>query len=393
MQKNTSLGESMSSITKKIKIECEEKIKLNISKKIYSDIFYTHLKYPGEEWSGYIYFRPIGTIDKPSELVIDIEEFILMDLGTVGATEITPSGEQIVDMFEKRPQLMELKQGLLHTHHNMQVFFSGTDWDTLLEHSSSYPYFLSLIVNAKGHTIAKVGLQGYKEGQVKYSYKFGKGFMYKEPVLEKEEVIYVYDCIINIENDIDEEFDKLLVVKANKEEAVKLSNSNQHFLNSYSSYNSYRERNYNTKNKGKHFDDWEQPSLPFEKTVKRDIKGRTISFLTSLILQDETGEQSNTITYDQSKQQWNESIGIELADDFTEFVDCIIDDLFDKIFGVVTRQELFDIKTHIHMIMGDKPCENAIKPLIISLLNTIETYEDKEESKELDKKYDTRLLD
>ena len=40
--------------------------------------------------------------------------------------------------------------GLIHSHHNMQTFFSGTDRNTLLKEGTDCNNFLSLIVNNKG---------------------------------------------------------------------------------------------------------------------------------------------------------------------------------------------------------------------------------------------------
>jgi len=45
---------------------------------------------------------------------------------------------------------------LIHTHHNMETFFSGTDMGELHDSAPSYNYFLSLIVNYKNEYIAKI---------------------------------------------------------------------------------------------------------------------------------------------------------------------------------------------------------------------------------------------
>ena len=123
MQKNTSLGESMNTTSKKIKIECSEKPIVNIPSKIFSDVYYLHSKYQGKEWSGHLYYNKIGDINDPANLIINVEEFVLLDLGTAGATEIDPTGEQIIEMYEKKPQILTMQHGLVHTHHNMRTFF------------------------------------------------------------------------------------------------------------------------------------------------------------------------------------------------------------------------------------------------------------------------------
>jgi hypothetical protein len=242
MQKNTSFGESMNITSNKIKKECFETPIVNIPSKIFSDIYYLHSKYQGKEWSGHLYFTKQGDIDNPSELIIDIKEFILLDIGTVGATEIDPSGEQIIDMYEKRPQVLTMKQGLLHTHHNMKTFFSGTDTSTLLENAANYPFFLSVIVNNAGDTIAKISQQGFiEEPETKhnYKYKFNRGFLQKEVVKESRiiEVVYIYDCIINIENSVEEELTKLLEIQEEKrkiaQSLISYSNHNNGFIDDW----------------------------------------------------------------------------------------------------------------------------------------------------------------
>jgi hypothetical protein len=354
----------MTTTSTKNKIECSEKIKVNIPQKIWSDIHYLHAKYK-EEYSGYIYFRPEGSIEDPDNLILNVEEFVLMDLGTAAFTEIDPTGEQVVEMFDKRPQLMELKQGLLHTHNNMKVFFSGTDWDTLLEKAQDYPYFLSVIVNIQGDCIAKVSLHGFKEGNVKYSYKFKKGYVEKVAVVEKVEVIYTYDCIINIQNDVDEEFNKLTQAKIAKEEAKQLSLN----LN----YNTSYQPNYK----------WQvsQNQQSFNKSLnkydtyngkKRDLKGKSADFLISLIMQDEDCVECELLTLSQAKDSWNEEIGMSVIEQYKEYIEAIAEDVFYKIFGEnTTPTELFEIRNHIQIMMGEHPSEVAIKDIIKDTIDVI----------------------
>lgn len=254
--------------------------------------------------------------------------------------------------------------------HNMSVFFSGTDWDTLLEHSSDYPYFVSLIVNTKGDAIAKVGLQGYKEGSMKYSYKFNRGFIEKEPVIEKIEVIYVYDCIVNIENNVDEEFNKLLEIK--KEKQVARSLANKSYIGGFESELLNDRNNWKSQFNKVGKDDWYTPKLNFDKPTKRDTKGKTLDFLISCILQDATCERCDTISYSQAKEDWDETVGVELLKGYTEYVEEVIDDIFYTIFTEeYTLEELAEFKTHISVIMGKHVAEEAIKPIIKDLIELL----------------------
>lgn len=391
MQKNISLGESMNTTSKKIKVECEEVPIVNIPSKIFSDVYYLHSKYPGKEWSGHLYFSKKGDITNPSELVIDIQEFVLLDLGTAGATEIDPTGEQIMNMYESRPQVLSLKQGLLHTHHNMRTFFSGTDWDTLLENASNYDFFLSVIVNNEGATIAKISLQGFieeAETTNTYKYKFNRGFLEKEIIKEKKitEVIYVYTCKINIENNVDEEFNKLLEIKENQR-LVSIQNNaiGRTFYDRTVSHNGFEDDWGDSRVRKQHPRDpdfkvknHKQIELPFGDSIldtKLQIpttKDLTLNWLTSLLLQDDDFEYTFTTTYRQAIEQWEEELGIESLPVFTTYVEEIVEDVFNNIFGdEIELEELEDIKLHVSIILGNSPQELAIKPIVNNYLNSI----------------------
>ena len=380
----------MNITSKKIKIECSEVPIVNIPSKIFSDVYYLHSKYPGKEWSGHLYFTKQGDINNPSELIIDIKEFVLLDLGTVGSTEIDPSGEQIIDMYEKYPHILTMKQALIHTHHNMRTFFSGTDNDTLLENAANYPFFLSVIVNNEGATIAKISVQGFiEEPETKhtYKYKFNRGFLEKETIIEKKttEVVYVYTCKINIENSVNVELEKLLKVQEDKRLSIELNNNTNHrtFIGGNGDWKD--EWNDNKVNKYHPLDPRFKPkphkqiqgelfqeSVLDRQFIRPTTKESTLNFLTALILQDDDLAYTFDTNYGQAVASWKEEVGEEMIVEFKEYVESIVEDVFENIFGIeIEKEELEEIKIHVNIIIGNSIQEKTVKEIVMEYLNTI----------------------
>lgn len=395
MLKSCSLGELMKTTSTKTKVECVEKPTVNIPSKIFSDIYYLHSIYPGQEWSGYLYFNKRGDITDPSNLIIDVQEFVLLDLGTVGATEIDPTGEQIVDMYEKKPQILTMKSGLIHTHHKMNTFFSGTDWNTLLENATNYDFFLSIIVNNEGATIGKISLIGsIEEPQVthKYKFKFNRGFVEKEKVFESKttEVIYVYDCNINIENSVKEDFDKIKERKDTEKSLTILNqkeysfNKNRSVIDDWDIPEPKRSVHPYSKNweKKPHkqykedfqttlFNEKDDLSLPSRPTTK-DL---TLTFLMALLLQDddlEFIELESAMTYAQAVKLWDEEVGIEMIEEFKEYITQVVDIAFENIFGEeINEDDFIDIKIHISVVMGSTIQEQTVKEVVENYFKTL----------------------
>lgn len=117
--------------------------KMVITKQCLDKIKYLCKQINNIEWSGVLFYSHQG--DFNSDLKIIAEDFYLMDIGDAGTTsyDITP------DIFNYIAEngLENLHMGLIHSHHNMEAFFSGTDLNTLLTEGSDMNNFVSLIVN------------------------------------------------------------------------------------------------------------------------------------------------------------------------------------------------------------------------------------------------------
>jgi len=119
------------------------------------------------EWSGVMFYRVQGNINNISEMIITPLDILLMDIGTTAHTEFTMSPE-VVD-YEINEGLFGCGRGLIHSHNNMNVFFSSEDISELNDVAPLYLYYVSLIVNNKSEMMAKIALVGDMDSRIIYS--------------------------------------------------------------------------------------------------------------------------------------------------------------------------------------------------------------------------------
>ena len=114
------------------------------------------------EWSGVLFYEVDGNFEDNS-LVVTCKDIFLMDTGSTGYTEFDMSPD-VITYMTKKPELLDCKMGLVHSHNNMSTFFSGTDQNTLQEEGNERNHFVSLIVNNEGtYTAAITRKIKYKE--------------------------------------------------------------------------------------------------------------------------------------------------------------------------------------------------------------------------------------
>lgn len=106
------------------------------------------------EWSGSLFYEVEGTW-KDKNLIIKVVDFYLQDIGNTGSTtfENTPD---LAGYRVERDLLVGVQMGLIHSHHNMQAFFSGTDMNTLKEEALDHDHFVSLVVNNRRQYVAAI---------------------------------------------------------------------------------------------------------------------------------------------------------------------------------------------------------------------------------------------
>ena len=122
------------------------------------------------EWSGILLYSVKGSIKEPEKMELHVEDIIPMDKGSAGATEYEYNKKSMFDtskfddkhidyidaMCDEHPEVLEWKVGHIHSHNNMGVFFSGVDIKELEDNAKSHNFYLSLVVNNKMETVAKV---------------------------------------------------------------------------------------------------------------------------------------------------------------------------------------------------------------------------------------------
>jgi len=181
-------------------VSSEQKVKLTISDDCFNKIKFMCNKISTLEWSGVLLYNVIDPDLDNCQL--EAVDFYPVDKGTVGHTAFEyPEG-----LFEYMLAngLEECKQGLIHSHNNMEVFFSGEDYSELQDNAPKHSLYLSLIVNNRNEMCAKVAqfqqisYSGVKSKRRTFSGNFEEVDM--QPTTE--DCIYTYGCIITKPEDI-----------------------------------------------------------------------------------------------------------------------------------------------------------------------------------------------
>lgn len=109
------------------------------------------------EWSGTLFYKVEGSLDDGTFKATCIDIFV-MDIGTGGSTMFKDNEDIIAYRVDHRETLLQagVYEGLIHSHNNMNAFFSGVDDGTLISEGSDLNHFLSLVVCNAGQYVARV---------------------------------------------------------------------------------------------------------------------------------------------------------------------------------------------------------------------------------------------
>ena len=147
--------ETKFSTPKMKEITLAAKATLKLTKGLLDQIDYLHNKVGNVEWCGILFYEQLeGELKDPANLVIEARDIYLMDIGSHSYTAGSINGDNVIQMYESIPNADRMRQGLIHTHHTMTTFFSGTDMDELHDNTELHNYYVSLIVNLKGEYTA-----------------------------------------------------------------------------------------------------------------------------------------------------------------------------------------------------------------------------------------------
>ena len=111
-------------------------------------------RFPTKEWSGVLFYDCNGSFEE-GNLSFVAKDFLLMDIGNATYTEYNADDLDIATYMAMNPDLLDCHTGNIHSHNQMQAFFSGTDDNTLLQEGTDVNNFLSLVVNNAGNYVAR----------------------------------------------------------------------------------------------------------------------------------------------------------------------------------------------------------------------------------------------
>jgi hypothetical protein len=192
------------------RLPLSNKPKVIITEKLKNQIDWLHEKCGSVEWSGELITSETNTINDLDNWTITCEDIYLVDIGSSAYTEyeVDKGGfksADIVELYDAYPGLLDgsKKAQHIHTHHNMQAFFSGTDWSQLEDRGVLSNYLLMLIVNFKGEYVAKVAFKAERSGNDAVKLNFANNLDGRAPLTlagqSAKEVLVVMDCEIIFE--------------------------------------------------------------------------------------------------------------------------------------------------------------------------------------------------
>ena len=231
-------------------LELEKKsssYKLLVSPELEKKIRYYLDRFPSIEYSGTLFYTVSGSFET-NDLVINAFDFLLQDIGTGAYTEFNQSPDVIGYMVE-HPELLDetVYQGLMHSHHNMGAFFSGTDTSTLREEGSDRVHFVSLIIDTKGTyqaAITRVVVEEMKAtGFIKYP-TFNNKEVVGNPITysfnrKKIEYFMLEVTRPELENPFQELSNRIKEVQEQKAKAAKAATPITYPVNKNESYTGY----------------------------------------------------------------------------------------------------------------------------------------------------------
>lgn len=174
------------------------------------------------EWSGVLFIKKVeGELENPETLKFEAIDMYLMDIGSHTYTEFE-YGPELVNAYDENEELMGegVRTAMIHSHHNMPVYFSGTDVEELEDNTpEDVDMYLSLIVNNKFQWKCKIAVPGRRivKNEVKSLMRKLGSKLFNETfqMTEKEErILYTIETQVLLE--------KLGSTQARVEEVKKL---------------------------------------------------------------------------------------------------------------------------------------------------------------------------
>lgn len=131
----------------------DSQLKIVITKNLESKIRSLCNRFRDKEYSGTLFYKTEGSM-KDNNLTVIADDFYLQDIGSGAFTSF--SNDTSLAAYIVSNDLVGYYQGLMHSHNQMQAFFSGTDMETLRKEGADTNHFVSLVVNNAGDYCAAI---------------------------------------------------------------------------------------------------------------------------------------------------------------------------------------------------------------------------------------------
>lgn len=129
---------------------------LTIPLEIYLKLNYFLKQFPTTEWSGPAWYKPHYRKGEKFPKGFTLVHFHPVDLGHGTATtiEAKDTAKILQKTWKDYPETEKCMMGIIHSHHNMGAFFSGTDKNCLKDNAPIQNFYCSTVVASKKEKFA-----------------------------------------------------------------------------------------------------------------------------------------------------------------------------------------------------------------------------------------------
>lgn len=175
--------------------------KFIVSKSLQREIDFLHASIGAKEWSGIlVYSTDNKDISSLENLSFTGHHLYLMDVGTAAATEFNYD-KNVIDLYDKIPEAIDMNIGLTHSHHSMSAYFSPTDDKEIKDNASLYNYYISLVVCFTRKYACKIAFPAECLTKKTISIKGYDGESIKEEITEGGSAIITSSLEVEFEED------------------------------------------------------------------------------------------------------------------------------------------------------------------------------------------------
>jgi hypothetical protein len=168
--------------------------------------------YSTKEWNSTILYRSEGTLEQGQ--VITVEEVIPHTIGTSGAADFNYAQiqqivlERLTELAAQGRDLLDCNEGIMHSHNDMAVFFSGGDEEDLLKNAFKHNQYLSIVTNNRGQFFGYLAVRMYSPHEL--SYRDPEGVMVKWKGQSPTDAVGISELEIVVEEALENDFFNVL---------------------------------------------------------------------------------------------------------------------------------------------------------------------------------------